>query len=348
MTIFINRSDKMKATKLMKTSPSVISFAAIGGKKENEGPLGDYFDKINDDPYLSTDSFEKGESQLQKQAVLHALDKAALSPEDIDVLFGGDLLNQCVGTTYGVRAFEMPFLGIYGACSTMTEGLLLGGVLTDGGYRPNALCAASSHFSTAERQYRFPLEMGTTTPPSAQPTATGAGALLVSGESVPGSPLQHVRLKSATIGRVIDMGITDGSNMGAAMAPAAYDSICRHLLDTGRAPEAYDAIYTGDLGRFGRQMLLELFEREGLDLSKKHFDCGEMLFSPEQGYQCGGSGCGCSASVLCGDLLGRMRQGKLRKLLFCGTGALLSPLSTQQGESIPAVCHAVSISAERS
>lgn len=188
--------------------------------------------------------------------------------------------------------------------------------------------------------------MGTTTPPSAQRTATGAGAVLVSGESVPGSPLQHVRLKSATIGRVIDMGITDGSNMGAAMAPAAYDSICRHLLDTGCAPEAYDAIYTGDLGRFGRQMLLELFEREGLDLSKKHFDCGEMLFSPEQGYQCGGSGCGCSAIVLACHVLPRLEAGSLRRVLFLSTGALLSPLTCNQGESIPGIAHVIELERE--
>lgn len=269
-----------------------------------------------------------------------------MDPENCGCFLCGDLLNQIVTSSFAARELGLPYLGLYGACSTMTEGLLLGGVLTDGGYRPNALCAASSHFSTAERQYRFPLEMGTTTPPSAQRTATGAGAVLVSGESVPGSPLQHVRLKSATIGRVIDMGITDGSNMGAAMAPAAYDSICRHLLDTGRAPEAYDAIYTGDLGRFGRQMLLELFEREGLDLSKKHFDCGEMLFSPEQGYQCGGSGCGCSAIVLACHVLPRLEAGSLRRVLFLSTGALLSPLTCNQGESIPGIAHVIELERE--
>ena len=288
----------------------VCAAAGVAGPAEGKGPLGEAFDVVLTDDRLGEQTFERGEKRMLMEAARLCLGKGKLDPENCGCFLCGDLLNQI------------------------------------GGYRPNALCAASSHFSTAERQYRFPLEMGTTTPPSAQRTATGAGAVLVSGESVPGSPLQHVRLKSATIGRVIDMGITDGSNMGAAMAPAAYDSICRHLLDTGRAPEAYDAIYTGDLGRFGRQMLLELFEREGLDLSKKHFDCGEMLFSPEQGYQCGGSGCGCSAIVLACHVLPRLEAGSLRRVLFLSTGALLSPLTCNQGESIPGIAHVIELERE--
>lgn len=324
----------------------VCAAAGVAGPAEGKGPLGEAFDVVLTDDRLGEQTFERGEKRMLMEAARLCLGKGKLDPENCGCFLCGDLLNQIVTSSFAARELGLPYLGLYGACSTMTEGLLLGGVLTDGGYRPNALCAASSHFSTAERQYRFPLEMGTTTPPSAQRTATGAGAVLVSGESVPGSPLQHVRLKSATIGRVIDMGITDGSNMGAAMAPAAYDSICRHLLDTGRAPEAYDAIYTGDLGRFGRQMLLELFEREGLDLSKKHFDCGEMLFSPEQGYQCGGSGCGCSAIVLACHVLPRLEAGSLRRVLFLSTGALLSPLTCNQGESIPGIAHLIELERE--
>ncbi len=324
----------------------VCAAAGVAGPAEGKGPLGEAFDVVLTDDRLGEQTFERGEKRMLMEAARLCLGKGKLDLENCGCFLCGDLLNQIVTSSFAARELGLPYLGLYGACSTMTEGLLLGGVLTDGGYRPNALCAASSHFSTAERQYRFPLEMGTTTPPSAQRTATGAGAVLVSGESVPGSPLQHVRLKSATIGRVIDMGITDGSNMGAAMAPAAYDSICRHLLDTGRAPEAYDAIYTGDLGRFGRQMLLELFEREGLDLSKKHFDCGEMLFSPEQGYQCGGSGCGCSAIVLACHVLPRLEAGSLRRVLFLSTGALLSPLTCNQGESIPGIAHVIELERE--
>ena len=324
----------------------VCAAAGVAGPAEGKGPLGEAFDVVLTDDRLGEQTFERGEKRMLMEAARLCLGKSGLDPENCGCFLCGDLLNQIVTSSFAARELGLPYLGLYGACSTMTEGLLLGGVLTDGGYRPNALCAASSHFSTAERQYRFPLEMGTTTPPSAQRTATGAGAVLVSGEPVPGSPLQHVRLKSATIGRVIDLGITDGSNMGAAMAPAAYDSICRHLLDTGRAPEAYDAIYTGDLGRFGRQMLLELFEREGLDLSKKHFDCGEMLFSPEQGYQCGGSGCGCSAIVLACHVLPRLEAGSLRRVLFLSTGALLSPLTCNQGESIPGIAHVIELERE--
>ena len=341
MTIFINRSDKMKATKLMKTSPSVISFADIAGKKENEGPLGDYFDKINDDPYLSTDSFEKGESQLQKQAVLHALDKAALSPEDIDVLFGGDLLNQCVGTTYGVRAFEMPFVGIYGACSTMAESLSLAALLVDGGFAAHAAAMTSSHFCSAERQYRTPLEYGGQRTPTAQWTVTGAGCVILSREG-PGPYITHV-----TTGKIVDKGIQDANNMGAAMAPAAYDTIQAHFRDTGRRPSDYDLIVTGDLGSLGKEILLDLFHRDGIEF-KNLEDCGVLIYDAQtQDVHCGGSGCGCSAAVLTGFLLNGMKQGRWRRLLFCGTGALLSPTSTLQGESIPSICHAGAISTEQ-
>ena len=319
----------MKATKLMKTSPSVISFAAIGGKKENEGPLGDYFDKINDDPYLSTDSFEKGESQLQKQAVLHALDKAALSPEDIDVLFGGDLLNQCVGTTYGVRAFEMPFLGIYGACSTMAEGLLLASLFVDNDLAKKAMAVTSSHFCTAERQYRFPLNYGGQRTPTSQWTATASGSLVVAPSDKP------PYIRGCTIGKIVDLGVSDANNMGAAMAPAAFSTISTFFTDTGMTPSDFDYIVTGDLGKVGSRILCELFERENINIRDNHKDCGMMLYDfDEQDIHAGGSGCGCAGSVLCGYFLPKLRAGEIKNILFAATGALMSPTVNQQGESI--------------
>ena len=331
----------MKATKLMKTSPSVISFAAIGGKKENEGPLGDYFDKINDDPYLSTDSFEKGESQLQKQAVLHALDKAALSPEDIDVLFGGDLLNQCVGTTYGVRAFEMPFLGIYGACSTMAEGLLLASLFVDNDLAKKAMAVTSSHFCTAERQYRFPLNYGGQRTPTSQWTATASGSLVVAPSDKP------PYIRGCTIGKIVDLGVSDANNMGAAMAPAAFSTISTFFTDTGMTPSDFDYIVTGDLGKVGSRILCELFERENINIRDNHKDCGMMLYDfDEQDIHAGGSGCGCAGSVLCGYFLPKLRAGEIKNILFAATGALMSPTVNQQGESIPSISHLVWLSGE--
>ena len=329
----------MKATKLMKTSPSVISFAAIGGKKENEGPLGDYFDKINDDPYLSTDSFEKGESQLQKQAVLHALDKAALSPEDIDVLFGGDLLNQCVGTTYGVRAFEMPFLGIYGACSTMAEGLLLASLFVDNDLAKKAMAVTSSHFCTAERQYRFPLNYGGQRTPTSQWTATASGSLVVAPSDKP------PYIRGCTIGKIVDLGVSDANNMGAAMAPAAAATLLQYLADTHAELRDFDCIYTGDLGLVGSQMLRELLAAEGL-LLKNHADCGCLLYDAwEQRVKSGGSGAGCCAAVLCGHILPKLLRRGSRRVLFIATGALMSQTTFLQKESIPAVAHLVELTA---
>ena len=329
----------MKATKLMKTSPSVISFAAIGGKKENEGPLGDYFDKINDDPYLSTDSFEKGESQLQKQAVLHALDKAALSPEDIDVLFGGDLLNQCVGTTYGVRAFEMPFLGIYGACSTMAEGLLLASLFVDNDLAQKAMAVTSSHFCTAERQYRFPLNYGGQRTPTSQWTATASGSLVVAPSDKP------PYIRGCTIGKIVDLGVSDANNMGAAMAPAAAATLLQYLADTHAELRDFDCIYTGDLGLVGSQMLRELLAAEGL-LLKNHADCGCLLYDAwEQRVKSGGSGAGCCAAVLCGHILPKLLRRGSRRVLFIATGALMSQTTFLQKESIPAVAHLVELRA---
>lgn len=331
----------LKATKILRNTPSIITSAAIGGKKEHDGPMGAYFDKINDDPYFSEETFEQGECQIQKQAILHALNKANLQPTDIDVLFGGDLLNQCTGTTYGVREFEMPFLGIYGACSTMAEGLLLASIFVDKGISDMAMAVTSSHFCTAERQYRFPLNYGGQRTPTSQWTATAGGALVVSAKKNP----PYVR--ACTIGKIVDMGVTDANNMGAAMAPAAFSTISAFFTDTGLSPSDFDYIVTGDLGKVGSRILCELFERENINIRDNHKDCGLMLYDfDEQDIHAGGSGCGCAGSMLCGYFLPQLRAGTIRNILFAATGALMSPTVNQQGESIPSVSHLVWLSHE--
>lgn len=331
-----------KATTIFPNPPSIVTSAAVGGKMEHEGPYGGCFDKINDDPYFTTDTFEKGESQLQKQAVRMALEKANLKEDDIDVLIGGDLLDQCVGTTYGVRGYSFPFLGIYAACSTMSEGLLLASMLTAGGFAGLAMAVTSSHFCTAERQYRMPLNYGGQRPPTAQWTATAGGALAVS----PEGKAPYVR--GVTIGRIVDMGITDANNMGAAMAPAAYSTIREFFEDTGMRPADFDHIVTGDLGKVGSRLLAQLGDKEGLDLRSNHLDCGLMIYdSDKQDVHAGGSGCGCAASMLCGHFIPELRSGKLKNILFAATGALLSPTVSQQGESIPSISHLVWLSSER-
>ncbi|MCD8096404.1 MAG: stage V sporulation protein AD [Ruminococcus sp.] len=329
----------MKQTHIFDSPPGVISFASIGSKMESEGPLGECFDKINDDPYMSADSFEKGESKLQKQAILHMLEKGNLKESDIDVLFGGDLLNQCTGTTYGIREFEIPFLGIYGACSTMAEGLLLASAFTAAGFAEKAVAVTSSHFCSAERQYRYPLNYGGQRPPTSQWTATAGGALCVSAKGK--SPY----VRGFTVGKIEDLGVTDANNMGAAMAPAAWSTISTFLNDTGKSPDDFDMILTGDLGKVGSRLLCELAERENVKLRQVHTDCGNMLYSFEnQDVHAGASGCGCSAAVLCGYILPRIRSGELENVLFAATGALMSPTLNQQGETIPSISHAVWLS----
>ena len=330
-----------KATKFLDTQPSVIASAAVGGKMESEGPLGEYFDKINEDPYLSSDTYEQGESQLQKQAVIHCLQKAGLKGSDIDVLFGGDLLNQCVGTTYGVRSFGIPFLGLYAACSTMSEGLMLASLFVDRGISDRTMAVTSSHFCTAERQYRFPLGYGGQRPPTSQWTVTAGGALIV-GEH--GGP-PYVR--ACTVGKIVDMGVSDANNMGAAMAPAAFTTVKTFFDDTGMSPSDFDCIVTGDLGRVGSRMLCELMQREGIDISHNHKDCGLMMYHlQQQDVHSGASGCGCAGSTLCGYFIPKLRSGEFRNILFSATGALMSPTVSQQGESIPSISHLVWLSSE--
>ena len=329
-------------TLVFESKPVILSHAAIGGKKEGEGPLAAYFDFLGKDAKLSQKTFEKAESKLQELALDTAKRKLGVSYEDIDVLFAGDLLNQCISSSFAARGTSIPFLGLYGACSTMAESLLLAAAFVDAGFARTAAALTSSHFASAERQYRFPLGYGGQRTPTAQWTVTGSGCCIVGGSG------SGVRIEAATIGRVQDLGIKDANNMGAAMAPAAVDTIRQHFEDFGRRPQDYDLIVTGDLGVLGKQIVLEQMKLDGFDLTGHYDDCGVMIFdSVRQDVHAGGSGCGCSASVLCGHLLRRMREGKLKRLLFCATGALLSPVSSWQGESIPGVCHAVSIVSER-
>ena len=319
------------------TGPRVLSWASVAGKKEGEGPLGGSFDFVGAEDSFGEKSWEKAETAMQKKALSLALDKAGLAPGGVDCLLAGDLLDQCIGSAFAARDHGIPFLGLYGACSTMAESLALAALLTEGGLVERAAAVTSSHFCSAERQYRTPLEYGGQRTPTAQWTVTGAGCALV-GRGDSGPRITHV-----TVGRVADKGIKDANNMGAAMAPAAADTILSHLAATGRKPSDYDLIVTGDLGALGLELLGELLKEAGVE-APNLTDCGVLLYDRErQDVHCGGSGCGCSASVLCGFLLGGLAEGRWRRLLFCGTGALLSPTSSQQGESIPGVCHAVAI-----
>ena len=330
-----------KQTFVLSHPPAIIGRGNAVGKKEGEGPLASYFDLINDDTTFGERSWEKAESAMQKLALGQALDRAGLPPSALDILFAGDLLNQCVGSSYHVRDLDVPFFGVYGACSTMAESLSLAALLLDGGFGRYAGAVTSSHFCSAERQYRMPLEYGGQRTPTAQWTVTGSGALVLAREGA-GPRVTHI-----TVGKVVDKGIKDANNMGAAMAPAAYDTLSAHFQDTGRKPSDYDLIVTGDLGVLGRDIVLDFFQKDGVDFHGRYQDCGTMIYDIEgQDVHCGGSGCGCSASVLTGYLLDGMEHGKWKKLLFCATGALLSPTSVQQGESIPSICHAVAISTQ--
>ena len=321
--------------------PSILSYASIVGKKEGEGPLAKYFDQIHEDTKFGQDSWEKAESQMQTLALQTALEKASVSPANVDMLFAGDLLNQCIGTSFAARGTDIPFYGLYGACSTMAESLSLAAMAVEGGFVNHAAAMTSSHFASAERQYRYPLEYGGQRTPTAQWTVTGSGAILL------GPYNQPPYVRGITTGKIVDLKITDANNMGAAMAPAFADTVIAHFKDTGLKPSHYDLIVSGDLGAVGKELALDLLRREGYHMPELVDDCGTMIFDLEkQDVHAGGSGCGCSAVVLCGYLLEKMKRKKYRNILFCGTGALLSPVSTQQGESIPAVCHAVAISME--
>lgn len=319
-------------------SPVITAWASVAGKKEAEGPLAHTFDLKCRDTYFGQDTWEQAENHMQKQALKKLAEKAGILLTDFDLVFSGDLLNQCIGSSFTLRNLGIPHLGLYGACSTMAESLLMASMAVGGGFGDKVVAMTSSHFASSERQYRFPLGYGGQRTPTSQWTVTGSGAALVcSGGKGP-------RITACTIGTVRDMGVKDANNMGAAMAGAAYDTIRAHFEDMKTGPEDFDRIVTGDLGQVGKELLMELARKDGVSLGGKLEDCGCMVFdNTTQDVHAGGSGCGCSAITLCGHYLGKLSTGKLKKILFCGTGALLSPTSTQQGESIPGVCHAVCI-----
>jgi stage V sporulation protein AD len=327
-----------KRTVIFNSKPAILGYYSVVGKKEGEGPLKEWFDKILEDGKFGEESWEKAESKLVLTAVNGALDTAKLTSNDIDLYLGGDLLNQCIATNYTLRELEIPFLGLYGACSTMAESLILGATLIDGGFAQNLICSTTSHFCTAERQFRYPLEYGGQRPLTSQWTVTGAGAtVLTKGGTSP-------YISYATVGKVLDLGISDVNNMGSAMAPAACDTILAFFADTGFSKDDYDLIVTGDLGEIGLEMLNKLLLENDLDIRDKLDDCGCMIFdNKKQDTHCGGSGCGCSASVLNSNIIKRLIDGSLSRILFIATGALMSPTTTQQGETIPAVAHLLEI-----
>ncbi len=318
--------------------PVITAWASVAGKKESEGPLRDLFDVTSQDTLFGQKTWELAEKQLQKIALDTLLNKAGIAPHQIGLAFSGDLLNQCIGSSFSMRNTGIPHLGLYGACSTMAESLLLAAMTVSGGFSDKVVAMTSSHFASSERQYRFPLGYGGQRTPTAQWTVTGAGAALVC--SAGSGP----RIESCTVGTITDLGVKDANNMGAAMAPAAWSTIRAHFDDLHCGPEAFDLIVTGDLGQLGKDLLLELARKDGISLGGKLTDCGTLVFDQtKQDVHAGGSGCGCSAVTLCSYLLSQLNSGKLKKILFCGTGALLSPTSTQQGLPIPGVCHAVCI-----
>ena len=319
-------------------SPYIISRASVVGTKEGEGPLKDTFDMIVSDDKMGQISWDLAEGAFQKTAVEIALKKAELKNKDIEYILSGDLQNQCAATHYGLRETNIPFLGLYGACSTMVESLSVGSMIICGGYAERVVCLTSSHFCSAEKQYRNPLEYGGQRTPTAQWTATASGAAILAKEGN-GPRITHI-----TTGKIVDKGITDVSNMGAAMAPAALETITAHFKDTGRTPDDYDLILTGDLGITGSEILCELIKKDGYDIKKKHNDCGKMLYDIEsQDVHAGGSGCGCCASVLCGHILTELEKGNYKNILVAATGALMNPLTVLQGESIPTISHAIAI-----
>lgn len=320
-------------------SPAILdATASIVGKKEGEGPLSSYFDKALTDDTCGEKTWEKSESKLQKDTALLALQKCGITDQAIDYILAGDLINQCVGANYAMRDFSSPFLGLYGACSTMVEALTLGSVLISGGFASHTMCITSSHFCTAEKQFRFPLEYGGQRTPTSQWTVTASGCAILS-SCGKGSKITH-----ATTGRITDMGVSDVNNMGAAMAPAAVDTLITHFEDTGRTPDFYDLILTGDLGVIGSDILCELANKKGFDIYSQHKDAGKMIFDIKtQDVHSGGSGCGCCASVLCGYIAKKLKQKELNKVLVIATGALMNTMTVQQGSTIPGIAHAVAI-----
>ena len=318
--------------------PTIVSTASIVGPKEAQGPLAKYFDQCLDDEFWGEKTWEKAESKIIKETVNMAVTKSGIAATDIDYCFAGDLLNQCISSSFGLRELNIPFFGVFGACSTFVESLCLGSVFVESGAATNVLCATSSHFCSAEKQFRFPLELGNQRPQSAQWTVTGSGAAVVSANGT--GPF----ITAITPGKIVDMGIKDANNMGSAMAPAALDTLITHFRDTGRKPSYYDAIITGDLGYIGKEIVTELAETKGYNIKSNYNDCGVLIFDKEkQDTHSGGSGCACVGTTFSGYFFKQLQEKKLNKILLIATGALMNSMSSQQGESIPGIAHAISI-----
>lgn len=327
-----------KNTYIPSSAVTVDAWQAIVGQKEKDGPLGKYFDLYSNDEYFGQETYEKAEAQMQKEAMNRVFEKANLRDEDVDFIFAGDLLNQCVSSAYGSRDRGAGYFGLYGACSTVIEAAIIAAMTIDGGFAKRAVAITSSHFCTAERQYRYPLNYGSVRPPSAQWTVTGSGCLLLTDEDIPNMP----KISAFCPGTIIDMGVSDINNMGAAMAPAAADTLKKYFRDTKTSPDSYDLILTGDLGSIGHELVKTLLERENISLGANYLDCGMMIFDADnQDVHAGGSGCGCCASVLAAYVLPQMQAGLYKNVLIAATGALMSPTTNQQGESIPAISHLI-------
>lgn len=330
-----------KRTYKTQCSPGIRAYASAVGKKEGEGPLGGGFDRVFQDMYVGEKTWEKAESRIQKTVAAMALEKGKSSPGDIDLIFAGDLLDQCTASAFGMRDFGIPYMGQYGACSTMVQTIISAAFAIESGAASSCLCVTSSHFCAAERQYRYPLEYGGFRAPTAQWTVTGAGACILEA-GVKGQSLVHM-----TPGKIVDLGIKDANNMGAAMAPAAADTLEAFFSDTKTLPTDYDMIFTGDLGIVGGDILCRLLNKEGIYLGQRYKDCGAMIFGSDKNHPCskdcgsGGSGCGCCASVLCSYILGGMKKGVMNDVLVVATGALLSPTTSGQKESIPGIAHLI-------
>lgn len=321
--------------------PSIIATSTIGGPKEAEGNIGKYIEKKVNDDTLGEKTYEKAECKMLTYAIEHAIKNSGLKISDIGLLISGDLLNQIISSSFSARQFDIPFLGVYNACSTMSEAFAIGATFVDGGYYENVVAATGSHFSTAERQYRYPLELGCIRPPQSQWTVTGAGGAVIS--SIKGD---FPKITFATFGKVTDYGVVDANNMGAAMAPAARRTLITHFEDTCRTPDYYDVILTGDLGALGSRILKHLMREKGYNIDKNHVDCGELIYNIDEREYQGGSGAGCSAVTFNSYFYKKLTEKKINRVLFIATGALLSTTSSQQGESIPSVAHAVAIENE--
>ncbi|MDD2973125.1 MAG: stage V sporulation protein AD [Lachnospiraceae bacterium] len=327
-------------------APYILESASIVGTKEGEGPLGKLFDMIGEEDHFGADNWEDAESSLQKDAVFLAMKKANLAATDIRYLFAGDLLGQSIASSFGLMNYQIPMFGLYGACSTCGESLGLGAMTVASGHATHVLCVTSSHFASAEKEFRFPLEYGNQRPLSASWTVTGSGAFVVSSADYVEAQKKHVRAKitGITTGKIVDYGLKDSMNMGACMAPAAADTIYQNLCDFTRKPESYDKIITGDLGYVGQTALLDLLEEKGVDISRQHMDCGiEMFDQDSQDTHAGGSGCGCAATVLSAYLLKQLEEGNWKRILFVPTGALLSKTSFNEGQTVPCIAHGVVI-----